>query len=89
MQTQSTHVTPYEYFAKPIQPIDFFQSNFETLTSQQNLNQQAGGAPNSMPDNTEQIDFDKLLASIGQLASTYHQVSPIVKQLGSLIKLMR
>lgn len=70
---QSTHITPYEYFAKPSQTIDWFQPHMESPLSEGN----------------EQIDFDKLLTSIGQLASTYHQVSPIVKQIGSLVKLLR
>lgn len=36
-----------------------------------------------------QIDVDKMLNTVGQLANTYHQVAPIIKQFGSLIKTFR
>ncbi|MEC5424688.1 YppG family protein [Virgibacillus sp. C22-A2] len=36
-----------------------------------------------------QVDFDKMLSTVGQLANTYHQVSPIVKQFGALMKNFR
>ncbi|MGJ9459416.1 YppG family protein [Oceanobacillus sp. CF4.6] len=36
-----------------------------------------------------QIDFDKVLSTVGQLANTYHQVSPIVKQFSTLVKTFR
>ncbi|QGS68037.1 hypothetical protein CV093_03205 [Oceanobacillus sp. 143] len=30
--------------------------------------------------------MDKMLSTVGQIASTYHQVSPIIQQFGSIIK---
>lgn len=36
-----------------------------------------------------QIDVDKMLGTVGQLANTYHQVAPIIKQLGSFMKNFR
>lgn len=36
-----------------------------------------------------QLDVDKMLNTVGQLANTYHQVAPIVKQVSSLIKTFR
>lgn len=36
-----------------------------------------------------QLDVDKMLNTIGQLANTYHQVAPIVKQFGSLMRIFR
>lgn len=42
-----------------------------------------------LADPQGQLDFDKMISSIGQIASTYHQVSPIVKQLSSLMKMIR
>ncbi|WP_249872711.1 YppG family protein [Oceanobacillus saliphilus] len=49
----------------------------------------AGGATSYFYNGNGQIDFDKVLSTVGQLASTYHQVTPIVKQFGSLIKNFR
>ncbi|HLR52133.1 MAG TPA: YppG family protein [Candidatus Avamphibacillus sp.] len=40
--------------------------------------------------NTEgQLDVDKMINTVGQLASTYHQVAPIIKQFGAFIKNFR
>jgi len=40
--------------------------------------------------NTEgQFDVDKMINTVGQIASTYHQVAPIIKQFGSFIKNFR
>ncbi len=73
--------TPYEIYAKPAQPMDWFQSGKQAANT--------AGNPGSFTDNNGQIEFDKLLSSINQVAGTYHQVSPIVKQLGSLVKMFR
>lgn len=75
--------TPYELYAKPAQPMDWFQSGKQAQNSTDNPN------PGSFTDNNGQIEFDKLLSSINQVAGTYHQVSPIVKQLSSLVKMFR
>lgn len=44
---------------------------------------------NQFQNNEGQIDVDKMLNTVGQLANTYHQVAPIIKQFGSLIKTFR
>ncbi|WP_067730270.1 YppG family protein [Oceanobacillus damuensis] len=49
----------------------------------------SGGPASYFYNNNGQIDFDKVLSTVGQLASTYHQVTPIVKQFSSLIKNFR
>lgn len=36
-----------------------------------------------------QLDVDKMLNTVGQLANTYHQVAPIVKQFSSFMKTFR
>nr|CDQ37473.1 hypothetical protein BN993_07024 [Virgibacillus halodenitrificans] len=51
--------------------------------------QQGNGLLNYFQDNEGQMDLDKMLSTVGQLANTYHQVSPIVKQFGSFIKNFR
>lgn len=88
--------TPYEQFAKPQQPMfwdNSMQSN-SNFNPQSNMNQQPNMNPpngiiNYFQDEDGQMDFDKMLSTVGQLASTYHQVSLIVKQVGSLIKIFR
>lgn len=73
--------TPYELYAKPEQPMDWFHSGKQTSNPTE--------VNSSFTDNNGQMEFDKLLSSINQVASTYHQVSPIVKQLSSLIRMFR
>ena len=36
-----------------------------------------------------QLDVDKMINTVGQIANTYHQVAPIVKQFSSFIKTFR
>lgn len=91
--------TPYEQFAKPQQPINWEtpmqqSANFMQPNGNGNFNQQpnpypANGIKNYFQDKDGQVDFDKMLSTVGQLANTYHQVSPIVKQFGSIIKNFR
>ncbi|API91662.1 hypothetical protein J32TS6_41250 [Virgibacillus pantothenticus] len=65
------------------------QQGFNAQTAQpymeQNLNMQA----NQPAGPGQSFDLDKMLSTVGQLANTYHQVSPIVKQFGSFIKAFR
>lgn len=82
--------TPYEQFAKPQQPL--YWDQMQTMNANPNPQySQQGANPGSgfkayFQDEDGQMDFDKMLSTVGQLANTYHQVSPIVKQFGSLIK---
>ncbi|MFD1448469.1 YppG family protein [Oceanobacillus profundus] len=59
----------------------------------QNINGNPGqSAANPMSyfqNGNGQLDFDKIISTVGQIASTYHQVSPIVQQFSSLIKNIR
>ncbi|MUK89728.1 hypothetical protein GMD78_15265 [Ornithinibacillus sp. L9] len=87
LQTQ----TPFEYFSKPKQPPNWYQ-----YTQQQNPNsfeQQYAPAPKGIlsqfQDENGQINLDKMLSTVGQMANTYHQVQPIIKQFGDLIKTFR
>lgn len=134
----SPYQSPYEYFAKPQQPMSWPESNFQTsqqhmyqgwngqpapqgmheslngqpspqgmhqglngqpslqsmqqmdMQSSQNMEQEANMLQTQQPTAPGQsFDLDKMLSTVGQLANTYHQVSPIVKQFGSLIKTFR
>ncbi|WP_042220388.1 YppG family protein [Oceanobacillus manasiensis] len=84
--------TPYAYFAKPPQPVDwpkYMQTN-SPINAQTQSDIGTGSNANEFPQNGGgQFDLDKVLSTVGQIANTYHQVSPIVKQFGSVMKLFR
>ncbi|WP_197482197.1 YppG family protein [Oceanobacillus sp. Castelsardo] len=81
--------TPYEYFQKPEQPMNWpNNAAFEPNQFQQ----QPGMPPNIMSQfqkENGQLDFDKVLGTVGQLAHTYHQVAPIFQQFSSFMKNFR
>lgn len=86
--------TPYEQFAKPQQPMFWDNSMQSMQTTNSNFDPKpnmnpTNGIMNYFQDEDGQMDFDKMLSTVGQLANTYHQVSPIVKQVGSIIKNFR
>lgn len=79
--------TPFEYFAKPAQPTSWpgafgpqsksasaFKSN-EFLTYFQ--------------DKDGQLDLHKMLTTAEQFANTFQQITPLVKQVGSLVKSLK
>lgn len=84
--------TPFEYFAKPAQPEDW-SYNMQQPNPSNYSSQQMNAPPNNVmgyfQNENGQMDFDKMLSTVGQIANTYHQVSPIVKQVGALIKTFR
>lgn len=80
--------TPYQYYAKPSQP-----ANWHTFSQQPTYNgktsfnqQQTNGLFNYFQDKNGQMDFDKMLSTVGQVTNTVKQISPMVKQFGSIIK---
>lgn len=44
---------------------------------------------NQFQDADGQIDINKTLATVGQLANTVQQVTPVIKQFGSIIRYFR
>ncbi|WP_164671043.1 YppG family protein [Virgibacillus doumboii] len=76
--------TPFEMYSKPKLPVNW------------NPYFQSGGAVNSSPapnnllhyfqDNNGEMDLDKVLTTVGQLANTFQQISPVVKDVGSMMK---
>ncbi|WP_087974521.1 YppG family protein [Oceanobacillus rekensis] len=100
-----SYQTPYELFAKPEMPVQWLyesQMDADPLKANtgniggasegftgENASGPAGGPTSYFNNGNGQIDFDKVLSTVGQLANTYHQVSPIVKQFSSLIKNFR
>ncbi|WP_337017121.1 YppG family protein [Oceanobacillus massiliensis] len=84
--------TPYELFAKPELPIQWANetmNNPAQATPESNTTAAGPGPAAYFQNGNGQLDFDKVISTVGQLASTYHQVSPIVKQFSSLIKTFR
>ena len=85
--TPISHITPYERYAKPPQPLNLMSQSQEAYGNPQEQTQ--AGLLRAFTDANGQVDFDKTMTTINQLASTYHQVSPIVRQLSTLIKTFR
>lgn len=79
------HPTPYEVYAKPPQPLQLTTGNLQS--SQNSTSPQ--GILGIFTDPNGQVDFDKAMTTINQLASTYHQISPIVKEFSSILKAFR
>ncbi|WP_407271768.1 YppG family protein [Radiobacillus sp. PE A8.2] len=87
-QAQPTQVgaTPYDHFAKPQQPAQW--NNYFQPNGQQSMgwNQKPNGIMNYFQDKEGQLDVDKMLGTVGQMANTVQQVSPLLKGLGSFMK---
>lgn len=76
----------------PNQNLGHFTSNYQPQVDPM----QEGPSPNQLNtlltqfQNSEgQLDVDKMINTVGQIANTYHQVAPIVKQFSSFIKTFR
>ncbi|MFB1051752.1 YppG family protein [Paraliobacillus sp. JSM ZJ581] len=84
MQKQTNVSTPYQYFSKPPHPAEWYpeqsQSAFNTY------GQQAKGFIQYFQDKDGQMDLDKMLSTVGQVANTYQQVTPMIKGIGSFLK---
>lgn len=77
--------TPYEQFEKP--PLQFPWENDMPQAPYPNPPlKPAHGLMAHFQDENGQLDIDKMLSTVGQLANTYHQVYPIFKQIGGLLK---
>ncbi|HLR74313.1 MAG TPA: YppG family protein [Virgibacillus sp.] len=84
-------MTPFDQFAKPAQPMNWpmqtqSQANPQMPPSYQ---QQPPGVLSQFQDSSGQIDINKMISTVGQLANTVQQVSPMIKQLGSFINSYR
>ncbi len=77
--------SPYEQFAKPPQPNQW--NPYYSLEQQFPQYGQMQGPKGFMyyfQDKNGQLDLDKMLSTMGQMANTANQFSPLVKSLGSL-----
>lgn len=67
----------------------YMQPSQQSQPMQQETSPPSPNAPSPFQNTNGQIDFDKMLSTVGQIANTYHQVAPIVKQFGSFMKSIR
>jgi len=93
--------SPFEYFSKPSQaenwPYAMSQNLNEYQFQQQNpYIQQPGQQSNPTPGILAQfqtpegqMDVQKMLSTVGQLANTVQQVSPVIKEIGAMIRVFR
>lgn len=84
MQQQPNMSTPYQYFSKPSHPTEWYPE--QTQHSFDMYGQQAKGLMQYFQDKDGQMDLDKMLNTVGQVANTYQQVTPMIKGIGSFIK---
>ncbi|WP_197046659.1 YppG family protein [Oceanobacillus salinisoli] len=85
---ENSNQTPYDYFQKPEQPMSWPNNTpFEPNQFQQP--QMPSNAMSQFQKENGQLDLDKVLNTVGQLANTYHQVAPIFQQFGNFIKNFR
>lgn len=77
--------TPYEHFAKPKHPAQWYPP-MQGAAPKQGMATPGKGVISYFQDKDGQLDLDKMLNTVGQMANTYHQVSPIFKGLGSFVK---
>src|SRR5699024_11432066 len=61
------------------------QQQYYPPPNKPNHTQQVNNLKAYFQDSNGQVDFDKMFSTVGQLANTVQQVSPVIKQVGSLI----
>ncbi|GAA0610610.1 hypothetical protein GCM10009001_29880 [Virgibacillus siamensis] len=81
---KETPQTPFEYFSKPKQPLNWHPVN--KSGSQFHKAAEGNELFHYFEEKKEDVDLDKLMSTIGQVANTVQQVSPVVKQIGALMK---
>ncbi|GAA0311575.1 hypothetical protein GGQ92_001899 [Gracilibacillus halotolerans] len=75
------NANPYSYFQKP--PIPMQNVPFHTNSQQKPKQNPLLGY---FQTDKGEMDMDKVFHTVNQLASTYQQVSPLVKNVGNFIK---
>lgn len=102
-QNEQVHQqSPFEYYAKPSQPESWpyamsQQPNYSQFQQQDpNLYQQQAQQPSppagilaQFQTAEGQMDVQKMLSTVGQLANTVQQVSPVIKEIGAMIRVFR
>jgi hypothetical protein len=87
---QQPATTPYDYFKKP--PLAPYWHAYAQPTNVYQPKQQAQltkGLASYFQDKNGQMDINKMMSTVGQMATTVQQVSPIVKSLGSFLNILK
>jgi hypothetical protein len=74
--------TPYEMYEKPPLSMNMENEMRQSVPKQRSM----PGFMTNFQNENGQLDIDRMLSTVGQFANTYHQVYPIFKQIGGLIK---
>lgn len=82
--------SPYQMYAKPPQTNEWMeQMNGPYPQAQQAQTKNPNPIMTHFYDENGQIDLQKMLSTVNQLANTFQQVTPVIQQIGSLIRLVR
>lgn len=86
--------TPFEHFSKPNQHTNWqgmvnYQVDNNEFYPQTNKPQTPGSILTQFQNEDGQVDINKMLSTVGQLVHTVQQVSPMIKQFGSIMKNFR
>lgn len=80
-------ISPYEVYAKPTQPEGWAGQMSEGFF--QTPEKQPNPIMAHFYDENGQMDLQKMLSTVNQLANTFQQVTPVIQQLGSLVRFIR
>lgn len=80
-------ISPYEMYAKPPQPEEWAGQMDEGYF--QMPKKQPNPIMAHFYDENGQMDVQKMLSTVNQLANTFQQVTPVIQQLGSFVRLIR
>lgn len=81
--TSQNSYTPYQFYQKPLLPVP--QQNNSQMPPF-SFGKQTNPMLSYFQDKNGEMDFDKIFKTVNQLANTYQQVSPLVKNVGSIVK---
>ncbi|GAA5417479.1 hypothetical protein Pryu01_02553 [Paraliobacillus ryukyuensis] len=84
MPEQQQFSTPYQYLSKPQHPMEWFPEQQNATSS--GYGNQMKGFMSYFQDKDGQMDLDKMLNTVGQVANTYQQITPVIKGIGSFMK---
>lgn len=76
----------------PFQQFDYYPNQspgWPTAMPPMQQPMKQGGVMGYFHDDKGQLDVDKMLSTVGHMASTFQQLTPVVKSLGSLFSAFR
>ncbi|HLR81159.1 MAG TPA: hypothetical protein VK119_11410 [Bacillota bacterium] len=76
--------SPFDQYAKPQLPETWYETMPQSYLNERHVPMVSQGRDHSV--NFEQMDLEKILNTVGQITETYQRVSPIVKEIGALLK---